>query len=48
MALFAELKRRKKKPTSFIREAFREKIAIELPKIIAAENIKKSNDYCPF
>jgi len=48
LALFKELKRLKKKPTTFIREAFRDKINNELPKLIAKQNHNNSKQYCPF
>ena len=46
--LIDELKKRKIKPTTFIRNAFREKIKNELPIIIEREEKRKSKEYCPF
>jgi len=40
--LLNELKKHRIKPTTFIRDAFREKIKSELPKI------KERKQYCPF
>ena len=42
------LKKRRIKPTTFIRNAIREKISKDLPKIIESENKRKSKEYCPF
>lgn len=48
MVLFKELKQLKKKPTTFIRDAFRGKVSVELPKLIEAEKKRQSENYCPF
>ena len=46
--LMQRLKQLKIKPSKFIRQAFREKIKNDLPKLIIEEEKRKSKDYCPF
>lgn len=48
LVLLNELKKRRIKPTTFIRNAIREKISKDLPKIIESESERKSKEYCPF
>ena len=48
MILFAELKKNRINVSSFVRNAIREKIQRELPKIIESQNKRKSKEYCPF
>ena len=48
LLLINELKKLRIKPTAFIRNAFREKIERELPKLIEIENKRKNKIYCPF
>jgi hypothetical protein len=44
MQLINELKKYRKKPTTFIRDAFREKIQREFPQI----KLQHKKEYCPF
>lgn len=48
MILFAELKKNRVNISLFVRKAIREKIELELPKLIDAENKRKSKIFCPF
>lgn len=48
LLLLKQLKSLRIKPTTFIRNAFREKIERELPKIIEKENNQKEKIKCPF
>lgn len=48
LQLLNELKKLKIKPTTFLRNAFREKIQRDLPKIIDSENKRKEKVKCPF
>lgn len=48
MLLIKELKMLRIKPTTFIRNALREKIERDLPNIIDAEIKRKNKEYCPF
>jgi len=48
MLLLNELKKLRVKPTTFIRNAIREKIERDLPKIIEAEKKRIAKDQCPF
>ena len=48
LLLLNELKKLRIKPTTFIRNAFREKIERELPKLIEAENKRNSKIKYPF
>ena len=46
--LLNKLKKLRIKPTTFVRNAFREKIERELPKLIETENKRKEKIKCPF
>jgi len=46
--LFLSLRKYKIKPTTFIREAFREKIHRDKPKILLAEQKRLDKIKCPF
>jgi len=48
MLLFNELKKNRVNISSFVRQAIREKIERELPKIIESENKRKDKINCPF
>ena len=48
MLLFNELKKNRVNISSFVRQAIREKIERELPKIIELENKRKEKIKCPF
>lgn len=48
LQLLNELKKLRIKPTTFLRNAIREKIERELPKLIDAENKRKEKIKCPF
>ena len=48
MLLFSELKKNRVNISSFMRKAFRDKIARELPKLIEAENKRNEKIKCPF
>ena len=48
MLLLNELKKLRVKPTTFIRNAIRERIERDLPKIIEAEKKRIAKDQCPF
>lgn len=48
LALLEQLKKLRIKPTTFIRNAFREKIEREMPKIIESEKKRILKIYCPF
>jgi len=48
MMLFTELKKNRVNISSFVRQAIREKIERELPKIIELENKRKDKIKCPF
>ena len=48
MLLFNELKKNRVNISSFVRQAIREKIERELPKIIELENKRKDKIKCPF
>lgn len=48
LLLLKQLKLLNKKPTTFMRNALREKIERELPKIIEAENKRNEKIKCPF
>ena len=48
LQLLNELKKLRIKPTTFLRNAFREKSQRELPKLIDAENKRKEKIKCPF
>lgn len=48
LILLNELKKLRIKPTTFLRNAFREKIQRELPKLIESENKLKEKIKCPF
>ena len=48
LLLLKQLKSLRIKPTTFMRNAFREKIERELPKIIELENKRKEKIKCPF
>jgi hypothetical protein len=48
LQLLKELKKLRIKPTTFIRNAFREKIEREMPKIIESEKKRILKIYCPF
>lgn len=48
MLLLNELKRLRIKPTTFIRNAMREKIERDLPKLIEKEKQNTDKQYCPF
>lgn len=48
MLLFSELKKNRVNISSFMRNAFREKIQRELPKLIEAENKRKEKIKFPF
>lgn len=48
LLLLNELKKLRIKPTTFMRNAFREKIERELPKLIDSENKRKEKIKCPF
>ena len=48
MMLFAELKKNRVNISSFVRQAIREKIERDLPKIIESENKRKDKIKCPF
>ena len=48
MLLLNELKKLRVKLTTFIRNAIREKIERDLPKIIEAEKKRIAKDQCPF
>ena len=46
--LMLELKKQKIKSTTFIREAFRKRIEVELPLLIAEEKLKQELILTPF
>lgn len=48
LLLLKQLKSLRIKPTTFLRNAFREKIQRELPKLIEAENKRNEKIKCPF
>lgn len=48
MLLFSELKTNRVNISSFVRNAIREKIEREMPKLIEAENKRKEKIKCPF
>ena len=48
LLLLKQLKSLRIKPTTFMRNAFREKIERELPKLIDSENKRKEKIKCPF
>ena len=48
MLLFSELKKNRVNISSFVRNAIREKIEKDLPKLIEAENKRKEKIKCPF
>lgn len=48
LQLLKELKKLRINPTTFIRNAFREKIEREMPKIIESEKKRILKIYCPF
>jgi len=48
MLLFSELKTNRVNISSFVRNAIREKIEREMPKLIEAENKRKEKEICPF
>jgi len=48
LLLLKQLKSLRIKPTTFVRQAIREKIERELPKIIELENKRKEKIKCPF
>lgn len=48
MLLFNELKKNRVNISSFVRQAIREKIERDLPKIIESENKRKDKIKCPF
>jgi len=48
LQLLNKLKKLRIKPTTFVRNAFREKIERELPKLIETENKRKEKIKCPF
>ncbi len=48
LLLLKQLKSLRIKPTTFVRQAIREKIERELPKIIELENKRKDKIKCPF
>jgi len=48
LQLLNKLKKLRIKPTTFLRNAFREKIQRELPKLIETENKRKEKIKCPF
>ena len=48
LLLLKQLKSLRIKPTTFMRNAIREKIERELPKIIEAENKRNEKIKCPF
>ena len=48
LQLLKELKKLRIKPTTFIRNAFREKIECEMPKIIESEKKRIEKISCPF
>ena len=48
MMLFTELKKNRVNISSFVRQAIREKIERDLPKIIESENKRKDKIKCPF
>jgi len=48
LLLLKQLKSLRIKPTTFLRNAFREKIERELPKLIDSENKRKEKIKCPF
>lgn len=48
LLLFEELRKHQIKPSRFLRDAFREKIARDLPNVIKQEKINRSKEYCPF
>ena len=48
LLLLKQLKSLRIKPTTFLRNAFREKIKRELPKLIESENKRKEKIKCPF
>ena len=48
LQLLNELKKLRIKPTTFVRNAIREKIERELPKLIEAENKRNEKIKCPF
>lgn len=48
LLLLNQLKLLNKKPTTFMRNALREKIKRDLPKLIDAENKRKEKEICPF
>lgn len=48
LMLICQLKSHGIKPSTFIRDAIREKIKNELPLLIAEENQRKSQEYCPY
>jgi hypothetical protein len=48
LQLLNNLKKLRIKPTTFLRNVFREKIQRELPKLIETENKRKEKIKCPF
>jgi len=48
MMLFAELKKNRVNISSFVRNAIREKIERDFPRIIQSENVSKEKIKCPF
>ena len=48
MLLFTELKKNRVNISSFVRQAIREKIERDMPKIIELENKRKEKIKCPF
>ena len=48
LLLLKQLKSLRIKPTTFMRNAFSEKIERELPKLIDSENKRKEKIKCPF
>ncbi len=48
LLLLKQLKSLRIKPTTFVRNAIREKIERDLPKIIESENKRKDKIKCPF
>lgn len=48
LMLISQLKSHGIKPSTFIRDALREKIKNELPSLVAEENRRKSQEYCPY
>lgn len=48
LQLLNKLKKLRIKPTTFLRNAFREKIERDLPKLIESEDKRKEKIKCPF